>query len=141
MQLTVRVAGAELAGKLFTRTGQRLENPEPGLRLVADHLRKVESEQFASRGGRTGGWPELDPDTIRQKGSSEVLVATGELMRSLTRRGAAGSKEQITNEGLLFGTTLYYARFVSKRRPLVGLNSGDRREIAQQFMRWVFRGE
>ena len=129
------VRGADLVSRLFGRTAHRIEDPRPGLREIADYLRVVEREQFASRG--KGKWTPLRPGTIRQKGSSTPLVASGALMRSLTAKRGRGRKSRVTKSGLVFGTSLYYARFVSKRRPVIDLSRSNARRMAQIMGRYV----
>jgi hypothetical protein len=130
------VRGADLASRLFGRTSYRLEDPRPAFRDIGVYLRGVEREQFVSHGGRSGGWAPLSPQTVRQKGSSTPLVATGALMHSLTGRGR-GHRERVSKAELLFGTSVFYGRFVAKRRPIIDLNRGDARHIALILGRYI----
>jgi hypothetical protein len=120
------VRGVDLLSRLLGQTERRLEDPRPGFREIADYLRGVERQQFATQGGRSGGWRPLSASTVRQKGNSRILVASGALMRSLT-----GAKGTVTKRELVFGTRLFYGRFVNKERPLIDLNVRDATQIAQ----------
>jgi hypothetical protein len=131
--LTVNVTGAMLIAKLFHRTSAHLEDPRPAFRSVEDYLQQVEMRKFATG----AGWPRLAPSTIRQKHSARILIATGTLMRQLTRKGG---KRLITRQSLTFGPTVFYARFVSKRRPLNELSFRNRREIRSIIRRYVRSG-
>ncbi|TIC78780.1 hypothetical protein [Nocardioides sp. GY 10127] len=60
----------------------RLDSADPLLGFLLDKLTDHEAQVFATRG--FGAWPNLDPDTTREKGSSRVLVDTGGLLDALT---------------------------------------------------------
>lgn len=60
----------------------RIENPRPALQEIASLMGDYTREVFDTSAG--GQWPGLDADTIRIKGSSRVMVDTGQLLEALT---------------------------------------------------------
>jgi phage gpG-like protein len=142
MDLTVSQTGAELAARLLGRTGKRLDDPRPGLRLVFDYLREIETQQFATGGrARGGGWDENHPLTAKRKGHSRPLVASKRLMRSLTGKRGAGARRDVSRTEAHFGTKVWYARFVVKRRPFLVFDRRDRRAIKRILRSYVLTGE
>ena len=91
-----------------------LADNSPALARIADDLREMITEQFASE-GRAGGtpWAELAPSSRRgDRGPrAGILYSTGALLGSLRDPGAAGHLEELDNQSLLFGSRLPYALF------------------------------
>jgi hypothetical protein len=89
-----------------------LADNSAALEAVADDLRQMIAEQFATEGAAGGTpWAPLAPSTLRQSGRARVgiLYATGALLGSLTDPGAPGHVEQLDAQSLLFGSDLPYA--------------------------------
>lgn len=114
---------------------RRLEKPAVGFELVADYLRGRELHRFATRGD--GAWPPDSKETVRRKGNNRPLYDTGALFRSLTAPDAKGSVVRPRGQQMTFGTSLFYARFVSKKRPLFNTTTVDRTESAGRMMAWL----
>lgn len=77
-------------------------------------LRKIESKQFATQGKfASGGWAPLSPYTVAEKARKgldpRILHATGRLAASLT--GGSGKIEVVSPHQMVFGTSVFYARF------------------------------
>lgn len=82
-------------------------NPQPAFRIIYEDLLRIEKAIFASQGRRGGGsWRRLKPDTIKRKGSSEILVDTGALKTSLTEPGAPYQILNMGNTEMEFGSEL-----------------------------------
>ena len=120
MSMSVRgVAGVrhrleELAG--------RAGNPRAVWPLIIKELTDMEKARFDSSG--FGSWPKLADSTIEWKkrlgqDSNHILYVTGALERSLTSLRGPGAVRTTTNEGIRFGTSVFYARFhqYAKRLP------------------------
>lgn len=60
----------------------RLEDPADAMAVLVEDVNTYESEVFASQG--QGGWAALDPATVLLKGSTRVLVDTGNLLELMT---------------------------------------------------------
>ena len=110
-----------------------LADNSDALAAVADDLRQMMAEQFATEGAAGGTpWAPLAPSTLRKsrRTRSGILNLTGALLGSLTDPGAPGHVEQIDSGQLLFGSGLPYAGFHQTgtrrmpARPIVVL-SGD----------------
>ncbi len=80
-------AAAEL---MLTDLIDRVDAPDVLLRFLGEEIADYEAEVFATQGH--GSWAALDPDTVKSKGSGRVLVDTGDLLDSLTRPGASGTR-------------------------------------------------
>lgn len=91
-----------------------LADNSEALAAVADDLREMIAEQFATE-GRAGGtpWAPLAPSTLRRsrRPRSGILVSTGALLGSLRDLGAPGHVEEMSGQTLLFGSRLPYAIF------------------------------
>jgi hypothetical protein len=137
--LDVDAVGVDHAAHTILSLGKRARNAEPAWSGIEDLLFRDRRQQFAS--GR--GWEPLHESTLRIKRAAgqptKPLVASGALMRSLTSR-AAGHKSVRSRDQLLFGTQIFYARFVSKRRPLNKLSLRTRFQIANRLRRYVLTG-
>lgn len=74
------------AHQFLERIADRLDDRSGILELLGDLLVEYETDVFATSGH--GAWAPLDPATIAAKGSTRILVNTGDLMRELTGSGA-----------------------------------------------------
>jgi phage gpG-like protein len=110
-----------------------LADNSDALAAVADDLRQMIAEQFATEGAAGGTpWAPLATSTLRKsrRARSGILNLTGALLGSLTDPGAPGHVEQTDSGQLLFGSTLPYAGFHQTgtrrmpARPIIVL-SGD----------------
>lgn len=137
MQLVVTETGVTKTVEDFLTLQHRLVEPRPGFESVADYLRGRQSRRFATRGD--GSWPPLRETTVKRKGNARVLYMTGALQRSLTTKGR-GSVQRVSGQTMTFGTSLFYARFVAKKRPLFNTTSTDRRQASNRFMRYLLGG-
>jgi hypothetical protein len=116
---------------------------------VADMMR-VEAAQFSSQGRRGGGsWAQLKPDTVRKKGTSEILRTRGaspgyskfpedSLFKSLTEPEAEFQVLHVTKSSIIFGTTHPFAEKLNRERPFMRFLATDRarwgRMIAEHLM-------
>jgi phage gpG-like protein len=89
-----------------------LADSSPALTAVADDLREMIAEQFATE-GEAGGtpWAPLDDSTLGKKREGGILNVTGALLGSLTDAGAPGHVEEVDGQQLIFGSALPYATF------------------------------
>ncbi len=123
---------AEAVVKSLEGFEQALADQGPALREVADDFREVAAQQFATE-GRAEGTPWAARAGTRARGTgvspvntrkmrvprrpartmqaSPLLVRTGALRDSLTRKGAAAHVETIDSDGLAVGSRLAYAGF------------------------------
>ena len=56
-------------------------------------------------------WPALAPSTVARKGHSRILIDTRRLIRSVTLESSADKVIEITDNSLVFGTNVPYARY------------------------------
>lgn len=105
------VNSADLERALDNFQASLADNSE-ALAAVADDLRQMIAEQFASEGAAGGTpWAPLAPSTLRHSGRARggILCVTGALRGSLTDPGSPGHVEQLDEQSLLFGSDLPYA--------------------------------
>jgi len=126
--------GVDDVSRMFDGLRRRIRNPGPGWERVVDELRAGERRVFASRGASIGmPWEPLAESTLRKRAAagqgSAPLTATGRLAAELT--GTA----QVRTRGdeAVFGTRRFYARFVSRRRPMVGADAAAARAVADEM--------
>ena len=91
----------------------QLSDLSPAMELIAEDIREMEAEQFASSGAGGGTpWAALAPSTVKRKhGAGGILVASGALRDSLTEPDSPDHVEAIDNLSLEIGTSLPYAMF------------------------------
>jgi phage gpG-like protein len=153
MRLLLDVAGDRQLDRTLLRMAGRADDMSDALGAVGDMLAGAETRQFSSQGTyASGGWAPLAPSTLARKAAlgqgDRILVATGELRDSLTRRtGGGNALREVTPSSLVFGTTVPYARFhqqgtgrMPQRRPLE-LTEGDRRQSVRILQRFVTDGD
>ena len=85
----------------------------PSMGMIAEDIREMEAEQFASEGAASGTpWAALAPSTLKRKGGGgRILQATGTLLDSLTDPESTHHVEAMDKLSLAIGTDLPYARF------------------------------
>lgn len=71
----------------------RLDDDRAMLGLVAEQLNEHEAAVFATQG--RGQWAPLDPATVLLKGSSRVLVDTGDLLDAMTSARVNGEDVEL----------------------------------------------
>jgi hypothetical protein len=135
---TERIESFEYALELF---GARAQDPEPILQRIVDKLLERERRMFETRGASSGVyWQPLKPSTVARKGGTTFhhqragersayperpLWRSGDLMRSLSERGAKHQILNVNKDGFTLGTTHEAAaihadgRGVPRRPPLV----------------------
>ena len=91
----------------------QLSDLSPSMALIAEDIREMEAEQFASAGAAGGTpWAALAPSTVKRKhGAGGILVSSGVLRDSLTDPESPDHVDAIDQLSLEFGTRLPYARF------------------------------
>lgn len=83
---------------------RRLDDGRGLLQQCGLLLEEYERDVFATRG--RGQWASLDSDTVELKGSTRVLVDTGNLLKNLTSAKVEG-ESVVVNQG-----DAYYGRFL-----------------------------
>jgi phage gpG-like protein len=91
----------------------QLSDLSPSMEQIAEDIREMEAEQFASAGASGGTpWAALAPSTVKRKrGAGGILVDSGALLDSLSDPESPDHVEAIDNLSLEIGTDLPYARF------------------------------
>jgi hypothetical protein len=143
------------AHEFVHRLGQiehNMHHLEPGFRGVHRSFIGVESYQFSSQGGLSGGWAPLSAERLQVKArhglDPRILHATHRLRESLTRSGSSEHIFHIEGDTLTMGTRVPYARAhddakragMPRRRVLV-VNREHTRRWAAIMGRWIFGGQ
>lgn len=110
----------------------------PAFEEIADDFLDVNRQRFAKKGP---GWPALNRRYLaakrRKGGGNKVLVASGRLQASLTRRFHRSGVRRIGTDEMFVGTKVPYARWHTKKRPPVKLTPKVKkrwREILQRHL-------
>ena len=128
----------EVLGKLTT-FGARIDNMAPAWEQVGTALLQDFAQNFRDEGGMFGRgawaqWQPLRPSTVADRrrlgypGEHPILVREGNLMASVTQRGAAGNVFEVGPNSLVLGTTdrkAKYHQFGTRRMParkIVGIS-------------------
>lgn len=143
----IDVHGDEAAAKLVYGLAQRGEDPRPAFKQIIEEMRLAEPQWFSSKGA--GTWPSLADVTREAKikngqPSTQPLVATGDLYKSLTlKRGAKGVRSA-TKQRMRFGSKVWYGKFhklgswpVPYRNPLIPLNERSRRRMVNDVKNYM----
>lgn len=146
MRVTVEVRGADQAASLLERIGRRA-NGRLVLRGLLDDIMAVQRERYEGKGVR---WRKLAASTLatdrRQGRDPRPLIASGELMRSLTVPGHPEQVVKVRPGELRFGTSVFYARFHHKgqggmpKRAVVGFSRVHRKRLIDELKDRIFSG-
>jgi len=93
---TISVVDAQKTSENYDEVSRRLTNAKPAFSEVLDILEEGERRHFARLRGK--------------------YVRTGELMASLTQPAANDAIREAHGDGLVFGTSTYYAQFQTASR-------------------------
>ncbi len=89
----------------FIASGERAVDIQPILEIISLEMMDITNTNFTSEGRRGGGsWKRLAPSTIDKKGSSQILVDTGDLVESLTEPDHSMQILNIGLESIEYGT-------------------------------------
>lgn len=102
--LDVNESVARMVDK-FEMAAEQAKNTAPVMAEISADLFRIEKAIFSSGGRRGGGsWKRLKEDTIKRKGSEQILRSTDALYRSVTEPGAQFQILEVTNTQVIFGT-------------------------------------
>lgn len=125
--------GFDQAARKLQGLGDRGKDARPAMRSITQVLLKGEQAYWARSGGAK--WP------LRADGT-KAGVQSGALKASLTQMYAPGAIRVINKDGLVFGTSLWYSRFMqagtkvkgkqhSPRRPIILIRPVDRKRTRE----------
>ena len=144
---TIQIDGDVQLARRLSRVSAGVRDFRPAWEQIVSQVERIEEEQFSSQGAHgSGGWQPLSPAyaawKARNFGGGGILVRTGRLRSSLTRRNPDSIREVRPLE-LRFGTRVPYAAFhqrgtraLPERKP-IELSEGDRREIVRTLQRYL----
>lgn len=152
--IEINVDGDVQVSRELLRFADRMVDARQVFRDIADDLREIETQQFATAGRRSsGGWKKLKEVTIAAKIAAGVnngiLQATYALRDSLTKKNDPHHVEDIEKDSLRFGSTDEKLPIHQKgsadgahppqRRPLE-LTKLDRTNITKKLQRFMVEG-
>lgn len=134
--------GATEAAHMLERLGHRAEHAAPAMRKIRDLLILGEVALWKRSGGKK--W------AARADGTTPGILS-GRLHRSLTEPDAEGAIREVHDDHLVFGTSLYWARFMQKgttvngtphepKRPVLVFRPTDRK-ASKEIIRLHMLGE
>lgn len=146
LEIFISEENAEIVGLALDAVAERMENLTPAFEEIFVDMLLTTDTQIKSQGRRGGGsWAALKPDTVRKKGGdTRILYTEGAppkysepggdaLVKSVTKAEAPYQVFQMTNESLIFGTSLDYGQTIQKgssrrnipARPFLKVLQGD----------------
>lgn len=142
MHLSIRVFGDTQFDRELASIGRRAQQAQPIFEATGFYLAKVQREQFASQGGRSGGW-----EPRKSGGDWPILDKSGALKRSF-QYGDANNIWDVTGDSLHYGSEVDYGvhhQFGAPAanlpmRKVFELSERDRKLIVKSWQRWVFEG-
>lgn len=147
MILGCRVFGDEEAIDGLQDLADRARNMRPATRVSREILRAGLKKNAESKGAYFGdSWPPNSPSVQFKKGSAgdRTLEWTGALLTAL--KGGKGKRGSATKKTASAGVNIFYARFHQApaehlpERRVVGVSTGDRRQIVRVVKRYYHRG-
>jgi phage gpG-like protein len=151
MRFEFEAQGDKLIARKLLRYADRAVHAQPAFEAMADTLRGYEKRLFDSQGASGGArWDDLADSTRRGKAGANldprVLHATLALRKSLTEEHHPDHEEIVTENQLIFGSTVPYARYhqkgegVPKRRPLQ-YTEPQKKYLLKKLQRYLATGE
>lgn len=150
--MQVKVVTYDDAAKVVAKMDQyaaRGQQTTPVMEEIALDMLRLERIIFHSNGRRGGGsWRQLKPDTIRKKGTAEILRTRGAkpgyshpgndaLYNSLTVIGAPGQILRVSRREVEFGTEVAGADITQKTRPFLRFLPTDIERWKGMITRWL----
>lgn len=129
--------GAKAAAKLIEDIGKRAVHARPAMAKITLLLLGGEVALWKRSGGKK--W-------APKVGDGEIGVLSGLLKASLTEPGAMGAVREIHDDHVVFGTRIFYARFMQSgtphepKRPVLVFRPTDRK-ATKEIVRLHLLGE
>lgn len=123
-RLDITAHGVGDVARAIENIGQRAVNARPAMLAITELLENGEQALWKRSGGKK--WPPRADGT-------KAGVLSGDLERSLTEGGADGAVREIHADHLVFGTSIWYARFMQgtkhqPKRPIIVFRPTDRKK-------------
>lgn len=113
IRMRVVTVGPQRVGRALSIIAERSGNLEPAFRVIADSIRDRIADEILTEGH--GQWEPLSAEYAAKKetrwGPQPMLVASGQLLNSLTVQGAPGHVEVIEKDRVRVGSTVEYLRY------------------------------
>jgi phage gpG-like protein len=139
MRASISIQGNKQITAKFERMAMSARKTRPAFNKAADYLMAATAKQFSSQGRRGGGsWKGLTHEWTIEKaalgGDPRILHFRGPLRRSVTKRRTKGQVLIITQNRMVFGTSIEYGAAHQfgypprniPRRPFLKVLPGDR---------------
>jgi phage gpG-like protein len=134
----ILIFGDEKVRRQLLRGAAVAADMRPTLNEIADDMMNVVEATFTGQGRRYGGsWKALEPATIRRKlkkgQDSRILIATGAMMDSMTKRGDENQHLVVTADSIELSSNLDYPEVHQKgkghmpQRKFIQFYSQDRK--------------
>lgn len=150
MRVVLTSFGERQIDRRLLRMEERAIDARPIYRYMAATFYHWEKDLFDTE-GTSGGrkWAPLKESTIKRKLKKgqplDILHATGDLERSLTKPNAKGSYLRVSRYGMEIGTNLHYGQIhyfgspktgLPRRRPVM-LTVAHRQEWVRMMQKWI----
>lgn len=134
MLYSVKALGIKVAETRFERMGAAALNARPALEDVATLMMGIERAVFESEGRRGGGsWRQDSKEWLARKQrlglDPRIGHATLALRRAMTVRGDENQILEVTDNTIVLGTDLPYARTQQRNRPFIKFTLADKQDM------------
>jgi len=147
MRVTFEFYGEEQAKRQILRPAEKAQDLRPIWPRVFKELTDIEREQFGTEGGRSGRpWQELAEATTEKKSGDQILVESGALFRSWTRKSHGGGairrmrKNDMEFSGRGYGIHHQRGHGALPVRKVVDLVERDKNQLVKIMQAYIFRG-
>ena len=146
MRIDFEMLGERQVSREILGVGQRATNAAPAFASIADDITDWTEEQFTTEGGRSGGWAQLAPSTVKSRGSAHpILRVHGDLMREMTNRASWIITDdfahfQPEDEQARIGGFHQSGTVKMPQRRIFDFSLAERAEIVRKIQFWVVKG-
>jgi phage gpG-like protein len=150
-KIRIHVHGEDQAIRRILAVGKRIDNLSIPFTMIAEDFERVMERNFATEGSYSGSrWAELSEDWLEHKievGKDwGILQFNGHLYDSLTNPHAPGAIRRVRRDGMVVGTSVWYAELhltgtdKMPRRNWFRIPLWDRQRWVKILERYVIRG-
>lgn len=121
--LTIHITGETQLQAAFVSLGQAFSDFSPILEKIGDEGEKIQKQRFEAEGP---GWTRLTPRYAAQKARKypgKTILRREDTLYLSFQKGNTGNVRRITATEGEFGTSVSYAIFHQKSRPIIDMTS------------------
>lgn len=121
--VTIHLTGESRLQAAFVSLGQAFSDFTPIFEKIGDEGEKIQKQRFEAEGP---GWTRLTPRYAAQKARrypGKTILRREDVLYLSFQKGNAGNIRRITRTEGEFGTSIFYAIYHQKTRPIIDMTS------------------